>query len=234
MTIVIYIYDGLTALDAVGPYEVLSRLPQATVKFVGTRKGAIVTDTHFLTLVADYELAEVNAADILVIPGSTVAFVREAKNEALLAWIRCLHATTTWTTSVCTGSIILGAAGLLRGLPATTHWAARHLLANYGALPTAARYVPAGKVLTAAGVSAGLDMALYLVGQLCGEGRAQAQQLLMEYDPQPPYASGNADQADANTVAWARKLLTKDARKDLTLLDVVRHARALLKLKKAR
>jgi transcriptional regulator GlxA family with amidase domain len=234
MNIVIYLYQGLTALDAVGPYEILSRLPQATVKFVGARKGIVVTDTHFLKLVADYDFSEVSEADILVIPGSTVAFVREMKNAALLAWIQKIHLTTTWTTSVCTGSLILGAAGLLRGVPATSHWAVRPLLAEHGAQPTAARYVAQGKIITAAGVSAGLDMALYLVGQLCGAGRAQAQQLLIEYDPQPPYSSGNAGQADAATVAWARKLLAKDARRDLTLWEAVRHAPTLLKLKQAR
>ncbi|UYZ62275.1 DJ-1/PfpI family protein [Hymenobacter weizhouensis] len=234
MNIVIYLYHGITALDAVGPYEILSRLPQANVQFVGTQKGVIVTDTHFLKLVADYELAEIDRADILVVPGSTVAFVRETKNQALLAWIQRIHTTTTWTTSVCTGSLILGAAGLLRGLPATSHWAARPLLAEYGAVPTAARYVIEGKIITAAGVSAGLDMALGLVGKLCGADRAQAQQLLVEYDPQPPYQSGNAERAAANTVDWSRSLLAKDARKDLTLWDVVRHAQALLKLKKAR
>lgn len=113
MNIVIYIYNGLTALDAIGPYEVLSRLPTVNVKFVAKEKGVIVTDTHFLKLVADYDISEIHQADILIIPGSVVGFIREAKDKALLTWINKIYATSTWTTSVCSGSIILAATGLL-------------------------------------------------------------------------------------------------------------------------
>lgn len=232
MNIVIYIYNGLTALDCIGPYEVLSRLPGASVKLVAENKGVIVADTHFLKLVAEYDIAEIDRADLLLIPGSVVGFVREAKKKNVLNWIRRVHETTQWTTSVCSGSILLAAAGLLKGLEATSHWGAIHLLAEYGATPTPRRYVQAGKIVTSQGVSAGIDMALYLATEIVGEEEAKAYQLVLEYFPSPPVDSGTYQDADDRVVTIARKILEHEARKDLSVMDVVKNAQALLKLRR--
>jgi transcriptional regulator GlxA family with amidase domain len=232
MEIVIYIYNGLTALDAVGPYEVLSRLPNAKVKFVAKEKGVIVTDTHFLKLVAEYEISEINRADILLIPGSTVGFLKEIKNKNLISWIQKIHETTTWTTSVCSGSIILAASGILKNLTSTSHWAVSHLLKDYGAIPLSERFIQNGKIITAAGVSAGIDMSLFLVGQILGEEKAKGYQLVLEYDPQPPFDAGNFQKADERSIQIARKIMEHDAKKDLTLFEMVKHAQSLIKLKK--
>lgn len=215
MDIVIYIYNGLTALDAIGPYEVLSRLPDANVKFVAKEKGVIVTDTHFLKLVAEYDISEIDKADILVVPGSVVGFKSEAKDIALLSWINKINSTTTWTTSVCSGSIILAAAGLLKDKKATSHWGVIHLLKEYGSIPTSERYVQEDKIITAQGVSAGIDMSLYLASQIVGIEKAKAYQLFIEYDPKPPFDSGNINLADSATIKMAMKILRKEAKKDL-------------------
>lgn len=234
MDIVIYIYNGLTALDAVGPYEVLSRLPNANVKFVAKEKGVIVTDTHFLKLVAENDISEIDKADILVIPGSVVGFIREAKDKALLSWIAKINLTSTWTTSVCSGSIILAAAGLLKDKKATSHWGAIHLLKEYGSIPTSERYVQEDKIITAQGVSAGIDMSLYLASQIVGIEKAKAYQLFIEYDPKPPFDSGNVTQADVATVELAKKILGKEAKKDLSLWDIVKNVQSLIKLKRGK
>jgi putative intracellular protease/amidase len=215
MDIVIYIYNGLTALDAIGPYEVLSRLPDANVKFVAKEKGVIVTDTHFLKLVAEYDISEIDKADILVVPGSVVGFKSEAKDIALLSWINKINSTTTWTTSVCSGSIILAAAGLLKDKKATSHWGVIHLLKEYGSIPTSERYVQEDKIITAQGVSAGIDMSLYLASQIVGIEKAKAYQLFIEYDPKPPFDSGDINLADSSTIKMAMKILRKEAKKDL-------------------
>jgi len=215
MDIVIYIYNGLTALDAIGPYEVLSRLPDANVKFVAKEKGVIVTDTHFLKLVAEYDISEIDKADILVVPGSVVGFKSVAKDIALLSWINKINSTTTWTTSVCSGSIILAAAGLLKDKKATSHWGVIHLLKEYGSIPTSERYVQEDKIITAQGVSAGIDMSLYLASQIVGIEKAKAYQLFIEYDPKPPFDSGNINLADSATIKMAMKILRKEAKKDL-------------------
>lgn len=234
MNIVIYIYNGLTALDAIGPYEVLSRLPTVNVKFVAKEKGVIVTDTHFLKLVADYDISEIHQADILIIPGSVVGFIREAKDKALLTWINKIYATSTWTTSVCSGSIILAATGLLTDKKATSHWGVIHLLKEYGSIPTSERYVQEGKIITAQGVSAGIDMGLYLASQIVGVEKAKAYQLFIEYAPKPPFNSGNINEAETATIELAKKILEKEAKKDLTLWDIVKNIQSLLKLKRSK
>jgi transcriptional regulator GlxA family with amidase domain len=231
MEIVIYIYNELMALDAVGSYEVLSRLPKANIKFVAKEKGVIVTDTHFLKLIAEYSISEIDKADVLIIPGSIVGFIREAKDKALLSWITKINLTSTWTTSVCSGSIILAAAGLLKGKKATSHWGAIHLLKEYGSIPTSERYVQEGKIITAQGVSAGIDMSLYLTSQIEGIEKAKAYQLFIEYDPMPPFDAGNINKADLITVGLAKKILGKEAKKDLSLWDIVRNVQSLIKLK---
>lgn len=192
MRIAILLYDDMTALDAIGPYEVLSRLPGAELCFTALREGAIRTDTGFLGLVADRPLSAVPEADVLLVPGGPGdAAVR--RDAATLEWVRRIHAGSTWTTSVCTGSLILAAAGLLEGLPATTHWAQLDTLAELGAKPTRARSVEAGKIVTAAGVSAGIDMALRLAARIAGEDYAKMLQLGIEYDPDPPFDAGSPD-----------------------------------------
>jgi len=221
MNIVIYLYNGLTVLDAVGPYEVLSRLPDANVKFVAREKGLIVSDTHFLKLIADYDISEIQSADILIIPGSVIGFIRESKDAAVLNWIQKIHQTTTWTTSVCSGSVILAAAGILNGKKATSHWGAIHMLKDFGVTPSSERYIQEGKTITAQGVSAGIDMALFLVGQIVGAEKAKAYQLFIEYDPNPPFDAGTITKADTDTINLAKTMLSKEAKKDLSLLGYI-------------
>jgi len=194
MDIALLVFPRLTALDAIGPYEVLQRLPGAQVRFVGAERGMVRTEQGMLGIVADYDTSEVTSADILVVPGGigTRALV---SHEPLLEWIRAIDAGSTWTTSVCTGSLLLGAAGLLAGLKATTHWAALDLLEPYGATPVSERVVEQGKIITAAGVSSGIDMALRLAAHVAGDEIAQAIQLGIEYDPQPPFDSGSVAKA---------------------------------------
>ena len=203
MLITIPIYDRFTALDAVGPYEVLSRLPGAKVVFVAERAGPVRTDTRALTLVAERALADVDACDVVVVPGGPGT--REMlEPQPLHEWLRAIDATTQWTTSVCTGALLLGAAGLLDGLEATTHWSAFDTLATLGARPTERRVVHHGKVVTAAGVSAGIDMALWLAAQIAGDEVAKAIQLGIEYDPQPPFDSGSIAKASSETKELVR------------------------------
>jgi len=187
--IVFLLYDGMTALDAVGPHEILSRLPGAKVQRVAQVKGPILTDSG-IALGAEFALSDVSHADILLIPGAGDATTLRS-HPTILEWVRSIHATTIWTTSVCTGSLILGAAGILSGLKATTHWAAFNRLEKWGAKPTPLRVVEDGKVITAAGVSAGIDMALTLVAKIAGVQFAQALQLGIEYDPEPPFDVGS-------------------------------------------
>ena len=205
MDIVCLLFDGITALDIVGPYEVLQRLPEAEVKFVARDKGEIRTDNRFLALTADYAFADIQRADILVVPGGFATRALEQDTE-LLEWIRAIDATTTWTTSVCTGSMLLAAAGLLEGKEATTHWASLDRLSEYGAIPTGCRVVEQGKIITAAGVSSGIDMGLTLVARIAGDEYAQGVQLGIEYDPQPPFDSGSLEKAPAPVADFMREL----------------------------
>jgi putative intracellular protease/amidase len=203
MLITIPLFDRFTALDAVGPYEVLSRLPGAEVVFVAEQAGPVRTDTRALTLVAERALADVDACDVVVVPGGPGT--REMlEPQPLHDWLRAIDATTQWTTSVCTGALLLGAAGLLDGLEATTHWSAFDTLASLGARPTERRVVAQGKVVTAAGVSAGIDMALWLAAQIAGDEVAKAIQLGIEYDPQPPFDSGSIAKASPETKELVR------------------------------
>jgi putative intracellular protease/amidase len=205
MKIAIPIFNQVTALDAIGPYEVLSRLPGAELKFLSFEPGPVRTDNGMLALHADGALEDMPDPDIFVVPGG-FGTRRLMHDERMLAWVRQAHETSQWTTSVCTGSLVLGAAGLLDGLKATTHWAAMDTLATTGARPTGRRVVPQGKIVTAAGVSSGIDMALYLAGQVAGDVVAQAIQLGIEYDPQPPYDAGSPEKAPAEIVEFIRSL----------------------------
>jgi len=210
MDIACLVFDGVTALDAVGPYEVLSRLPGASFSFVGREVGTVRTDNGVLGLVVDRAIDDVAACDVLVVPGG-LGTRRLVHDDRVLEWVRAMHDTTTWTTSVCTGSLVLGAAGLLEGLEATTHWTELESLAALGATPVARRVVEQGKVVTAAGVSAGIDMALVLAARVAGEFVAQAIQLGIEYDPQPPFDSGSPEKAPADVVELVRSLLASSA-----------------------
>ena len=194
MEIAIPIFDRLTALDAVGPYEVLSRLPGARVRFLAQEPGPKQTENGMLALTAEASLADHPQPDVLVVPGGFGT--RELmEDERMLDWIRTAHAKSEWTTSVCTGALLLAAAGLLDGLEATTHWASLDTLARYGAKPSQKRVVEQGKIITAAGVSSGIDMALTLAAHIAGDDVAQAIQLGIEYDPQPPFDSGSVAKA---------------------------------------
>ncbi len=184
----------MTALDAIGPHEILSRIPGASVFRVARQKGPIRTDSELL-LTADHSLTDVRKADLLLIPGGGNATTL-SDHPDILEWVRSIHATTTWTTSVCTGSLILGAAGILSGHRATSHWVTVDLLSKWNALPTRERIVEDGKIITAAGVSAGIDMALYLTAKIAGEPVAHSLQLGIEYDPDPPFDVGSPDKAD--------------------------------------
>jgi transcriptional regulator GlxA family with amidase domain len=195
--IAILLFDRLTALDAVGPYEVLSRLPGATVTFVATEPGPKRTDTGRLALVADASLSDLPHPEIVLVPGGP-GQVGAERDGAVLDWLRAAHETTTWTTSVCTGSLVLGAAGLLDGRRATTYWLALDELRRHGAIPTDERFVEDGKIMTAAGVSSGIDMALALAARIGGDELAQSLQLGIEYDPQPPFDAGSPHKAPAH------------------------------------
>ncbi|NUP15110.1 MAG: DJ-1/PfpI family protein [Streptomyces sp.] len=199
MQIAMVLYDRFTALDIIGPYEVLSRIPDARVDFVAVQAGPVRADTGFLAITADKTLAEVPHPDVVVVPGGS-GTPAEIENDTLLEWLRTADSTSTWTTSVCSGSLILAAAGLLQGRRATSHWLTLDYLPPYGAEPTGERVVSDGKYLTAAGVSAGIDMGLTLVGKIAGDEHAQAVQLLTEYDPQPPYDAGSPQKAPAHLV----------------------------------
>jgi transcriptional regulator GlxA family with amidase domain len=197
--IAILIFEKLTALDAIGPYEVLRSVPGWEVRFVGPTKGPVRTDSGALGLSADFGLDEVDAADVVLVPGGE-GNRPLMEDEGVLSWLRAVDRDSKWTTSVCTGSLVLGAAGLLEGKRATGHWLFRDQLREFGAEPVAERFVKDGKVLTAAGVSAGIDMALHLVGREAGPEVAQAVQLGIEYDPQPPYDAGSPSKAPSEIV----------------------------------
>jgi putative intracellular protease/amidase len=194
--IAILIFPELTALDAVGPYEVLQRLPGATVTFVGERTGMIRTDNGFLGVNVDATLDELTDPDVVLVPGG-VGTRPLVENKVVLDWVRTAHATSRFTTSVCTGSLVLAAAGLLKGLTATTHWSALEALGGFGAVPTQERVVEhlPERIITAAGVSSGIDMALRLSELLVDADAAKAMQLMIEYDPQPPFDAGSLAKA---------------------------------------
>lgn len=228
--IAIVVYPQFTALDFVGPYEVLRMLPDAEVRFVWHEPGPIVADSGVLLVGATHSLAETPNPDVVLVPGGP-GCAKAARDERLLAWLADVSTTASWMTSVCTGSVVLAAAGLLEGRRATSHWSALAALSMFGATPVSDERVvrasaatgegdgaseatgegDGAKVVTAAGVSAGIDLALWLAGQIAGEERAKAIQLVIEYDPQPPFDSGHRSKASASTVARGAALLSRDA-----------------------
>jgi putative intracellular protease/amidase len=193
MQIAIPLFDRFTALDAVGPYEVLSKLPDTNVAFVAAEPGVVKADTRMLGLAAERSLDDLPAPEVIVVPGG-IGSRAAAKDERLLDWIRAAHSQSRYTTSVCTGALVLKAAGVLDGLEATTYWPVLDQLER----PVRRRVVEQGKVITAAGVSAGIDMALTLAARIAGDDVAQAIQLGIEYDPAPPFDSGSPDKAPAH------------------------------------
>ncbi|MDQ6915155.1 MAG: DJ-1/PfpI family protein [Actinomycetota bacterium] len=204
MDVAIPLYDRFTALDAVGPYEVLSRIPGATVRFVAADPGPIRTEIGSLAITADHALGDFPSPEVVMVPGGlgTRALL---DGGPLLDWVRAAHETSRWTTSVCTGALLLGAAGVLEGLEATTHWLELETLAGFGARAVQRRVVEQGKVITAAGVSAGIDMALTLAARIAGDGVAEAIQLGIEYDPDPPFATGSPASAPPELVELVRQ-----------------------------
>jgi len=213
MNIAIVLYDRFTALDAIGPYEVLSRLPGASVTFAAVEAGPVSTDNGMLTLIAERALEDVGAPDVVLVPGGPGEVATRA-GGAVLDWLKEADRTSTWTTAVCTGSLILAAAGLLDGKRATSHWLALQELRRLGAEPVDERVVFDGKLVTAAGVSAGIDMALTLAARIAGDVVAQAIQLGIEYDPQPPFDAGSPGKAPPEIVELVRAKSRFEAQDD--------------------
>ena len=235
LQVAILLYPGVTALDAVGPWEVLSRMPETEIRFVGREVGPVMVEGGVLLLGVTHNFAETRSPDVVIVPGGSTT-PGEMVDDALLVWLRTAHLTTTWTASVCTGALILGAAGILKGSPATTHWYKMSVLRILGAAPKPEqRIVQSGKIVTAAGVSAGIDLALWLAGEIAGRERAEAIQLVIEYDPSPPFDAGHLSKAsepvrklaktmmDEQMPAGQRRLVPKIAWR--RLVDFVRTGR---------
>ena len=198
MKIVILLFDNYTALDVVGPYEVLNKLPNSKVYFVGLEKREY-KDTYGLGIHADYSINEISEADIVLIPGGA-GIDSLLENKEIIDWLQRIDSTTKWTVSVCSGSLLLAQAGLLNGKECTTHWRRKDQLEKYDVTIKNNRYVQDGKIVTSAGVSAGIDMALYLVSKIAGDQLAKIVQLAIEYDPQPPFDCGSPDKAPKEMV----------------------------------
>jgi transcriptional regulator GlxA family with amidase domain len=205
--IAILLYPGVTALDAVGPWEVLSRMPDTEIRFVGKETGPVFTEGGTLMLGVTHTVAQTPSPDLVVVPGGNTTPGQMVDDE-ILAWLRNVHKTTMWTTSVCTGGLILAAAGILKGLPATTHWYKMSVLKIMGAKPRPEeRIVQSGKIVTAAGVSAGIDLALWMAGEIVGREWAEAIQLTIEYDPHPPFNAGHWNKASKETQRLGKEMM---------------------------
>ena len=203
MKIVILLFDNYTALDIVGPYEVLNKLPNSKIYLVGLEKKRY-NDTYGLKISADYSIDEISQADILLVPGGP-GIDNLLNNRKVIEWIQKVDSTTTWTVSVCSGSLLLAEAGLLNGKNCTTHWRRKDQLRKYNVSVKDERYVQDGKMITSAGVSAGIDMALYLVSKIAGDQAAKMIQLAIEYDPKPPFDCGSPEKAPQEIVERMRK-----------------------------
>ena len=207
MQVAIVVYPGFTALDVLGPYEVLGRLPDGEVVFVAEKPGLVRNDLNSLSIDVTATFDDVPDPQVVLIGGGA-GQMRQMSDGPLHRWLRRVDRTSRWTTSVCTGSFILAAAGLLAGRRATTHWSGLDMLTDYGVTPSNERVVIDGHYVTAAGVSAGIDMALTLAGRLAGDDEAQAVQLIIEYAPEPPFNAGSVDSAPAAVVQSARRTLS--------------------------
>jgi transcriptional regulator GlxA family with amidase domain len=215
MQIAFALYDRFTALDIVGPFQVLAELPGVTTTFVAAQRGPVLDHTRALSLVATASFAETDAPEVIVVPGG-FADTNATEDDPLVRWIRDVHPTTTWTCSVCTGSLFLARAGVLEGIPATSHWGALDVLGSLGAIPSSERVVISGKIATAAGVSAGIDLGLALAARLADIDLARAIQLAIEYDPQPPFDAGSLHKAGPATTELAVAILLERAGHDGT------------------
>lgn len=214
MKIAALLFDKLTVLDIVGPTEVVSWIPGVDIVWVGREKGPVKAVPTGLSVTVEQTLDEVTEADVLMVPGGPgVRLLLE--DEAHLDWVRRIHETTTWTTSICTGSLLLGAAGLLNGLTATTHWMSAEVLEKFGATYSEERVIPQGKIVTSAGVSSGIDMALWLMGQIEGQEAAEAAQLSIEYDPQPPFDAGAPSKAGEAVIGRVKETVQAIIQREL-------------------
>ena len=221
MKIAIVLYPGITALDAIGPYEVLKMLPGAELRFVAHAPGPVPTDRGILVVGATHSFDETPDPDLVIVPGSESQTGVAAADGALSDWLRKVHRRTRYTTSVCSGAMILAASGLLKGQPVTTHWAAMDVVKRLGATPCPAeRIVRAGKIWTAAGVSAGIDLAFALAEEIAGREKAERIQLMLEYDPQPPQDAGHMDKAAAAIAAAARTEMAHLSRNPMNAVAV--------------
>lgn len=218
MQVAIVLYPGFTALDFIGPYECLRWLPDTEVRFVWHEPGPIAADSGVLLVGATHSFDETPSPDIVLIPGGMTT-LEHARDKRVLDWVRRAHETSTWTASVCSGSVILAAAGLLTGKRATSHWAALPVLRTFGVSPVGDERIVAAdeRIVTCAGVSAGIDLGLWLTGRIGGEAKAKVIQLSMEYDPQPPFDSGHMSKASASTKAAATALMSRDLAKPASL-----------------
>jgi len=203
--IAMLLYPGFTPLDAIGPYHALSQFPGYEFSYVALEAGPI-SDGKATTLIAQKSISEISSVEILIVPGGLPAITMARAGDPLIDWIAKIHPKTEWTISVCTGALMLGAAGILKDVPATTHWYSHSELKDYGAIPTDERVVEYGKIITAAGVSAGIDMSLTLAMRLFGQEFAETMQLDMEYDPKPPFSAGHPRTAPAKVHAKLREL----------------------------
>jgi transcriptional regulator GlxA family with amidase domain len=208
MQIALALYPGFTALDIIGPFQVLSALPGATCVFVAAEAGPVQDDTRAVTMQAPLGFAQCEDPDVIVVPGG-MHTMRCIPDHPIIGWLRSTAPKTRWTASVCTGSLLLAAAGLLRDAEATTHWLAMPALAALGAVPCERRVIFGDRIVTAAGVSAGIDMALSLAERLVGREAAMAAQLAIEYDPQPPFSAGSPRTAPPALVEQVRKQLAR-------------------------
>ena len=203
MKIVILLFDNFTALDIVGPYEVLNKLPDSKIIFAGHEKKEY-SDQYGLRISADNSIDEISGADILLVPGGPGIDVL-LNNLDVLDWIRKINRTTKWTVSVCSGSLLLAQSGLLDGKNCTTHWRRKEQLRSFNLTVMDERYIQDGKFITSAGVSAGIDMALYLVSKIAGDKAAMVFQLAIEYDPKPPFDCGSPEKASSEMLGKFRK-----------------------------
>jgi transcriptional regulator GlxA family with amidase domain len=219
--IAIVLYPGLTALDALGPYEVLKMLPGAEIRFVAHEPGPVTTDRGVLTIGATHSFDETPAPFLLLVPGSEANTATAMADAKLAMWLKQAHQTSTWTTSVCSGALVLAAAGILDGHPATTHWAAQSMLKRFGATAMRNdRLVRSGKIWTAAGVSAGIDLAFALFEEIAGREEAEVAQLLIEYDPQPPFSGGHPSKASEAAMAKAKTEMARLAKNPRDYISV--------------
>ncbi len=221
MLIAIVLYPGFTALDAVGPYEVLRAMPEAQIRFVSHQVGPVVADSGVFVLGATHTFDEIPAPDIVLVPGSTADTTTAMADTALIKWLETAHQSTQLTLSVCSGALVLAAAGILDGHPATTHWIAQPMLKQFGAEARKSdRIVESGKIITAAGVSAGIDLGFHIALKLHGQSVAEKIQLMIEYDPMPPVDAGHPAKAPAHVMKAARQEMLMAAQNKRNAISV--------------